>query len=139
MSAPSHPIVLYDGTCSFCSRCVQFLLPRNRSGNLRFASLQSRFAQDLLARLGVQGRLPDSVVLVEHGRVHVRLAAALRMCGHLRFPWPLFRVFLLVPRFLADPVYDWFARNRHRWFARQDRCLLPRPEWRDRFLDAGER
>jgi predicted DCC family thiol-disulfide oxidoreductase YuxK len=117
MSAPSHPIVLYDGTCSFCSRCVQFLL----------------------ARLGVQGRLPDSVVLVEHGRVHVRLAATLRMCGHLRFPWPLFRVFLLVPRFLADPVYDWFARNRYRWFARQDRCLLPRPEWRDRFLDAGER
>lgn len=139
MSTPSHPIVLYDGTCSFCSRCVQFLLPRDRRGVLRFASLQSRFSRELLARLGVQGQLPDSVVLVQDGRVHVRLAATLRMCGHLRFPWPLFRVFLLVPRFLADPVYDWVARNRHRWFARQDRCLLPRPEWRDRFLDADER
>jgi predicted DCC family thiol-disulfide oxidoreductase YuxK len=35
---------------------------------------------------------------------------------------------------LRDRVYRFIARNRYRWFGRQDVCLLPTPELRGRFL-----
>ena len=138
MSADANAIVLYDGTCRLCNASVQYLLRWDRRGTLRFASLQSAFARDLLQRLGMSGRLPDSIVVVEGGSLLVRSAAGLAICRHLRMPWPLFRGFVVVPRFLRDLVYDWVARNRQRWFGREPNCALPRPEWRERFLDADE-
>jgi predicted DCC family thiol-disulfide oxidoreductase YuxK len=44
----------------------------------------------------------------------------------------------LVPKPLRDAVYRFVARNRYRWFGRQDACLVPAPEVRARFLDADE-
>ncbi|MEM9017700.1 MAG: FG-GAP-like repeat-containing protein, partial [Verrucomicrobiota bacterium] len=45
---------------------------------------------------------------------------------------------LIVPRALRDPIYSWIARNRYRWFGRQNACRLPTPGLRERFLDADE-
>jgi predicted DCC family thiol-disulfide oxidoreductase YuxK len=48
------------------------------------------------------------------------------------------RVGRLVPRKLRDAVYDLVARNRHRLARRSERCLLPTPEQRRRFLDGPD-
>jgi predicted DCC family thiol-disulfide oxidoreductase YuxK len=42
---------------------------------------------------------------------------------------------MLVPRPIRDAVYNLVARNRYRWFGKQEACWLPRPEWRHRFID----
>jgi predicted DCC family thiol-disulfide oxidoreductase YuxK len=58
-----------------------------------------------------------------NGKMYDRSAAVLNIARHLRFPWPVLAVFLLVPQFLRDPVYDLVARNRKRWFgARSELC-----------------
>ena len=80
------------------------------------------------------GTLPDSVVLVEVGRVFTRSDAALRIVRRLTFPWPLLWGFGPVPRVIRDAVYDVVARNRYRWFGTRDSCLLPAPGYVDRFL-----
>ena len=36
---------------------------------------------------------------------------------------------------VRDLVYDWIARNRYRWFGREEACRLPTPALRARFLD----
>ena len=41
----TNPIILYDGVCGLCNRLVQFLLKHDKHGRLRFASLQSEFAE----------------------------------------------------------------------------------------------
>jgi predicted DCC family thiol-disulfide oxidoreductase YuxK len=41
----------------------------------------------------------------------------------------------IVPVGLADAIYRVVARHRYRWFGRFDACPLPRPEWRDRFIE----
>ena len=129
------PVLLFDGVCNLCNGAVAFVIRRDPRARLRFAPLQSPAADALLASLGVaRDRLPDSFVLVEDGRVHVRSTAALRVARRLRFPWPLLAVFLLVPRWLRDPVYDLVARNRYRWFGRREACMVPTAELRARFL-----
>lgn len=138
--SPTHPAVLFDGVCNLCNGAVQWLLERDTEGRLRYASLQSRAATSLLARSGVPdpSALPDSIVFIDEQGVHVRSTAALRIAAHLGFPYSLSKIAFLLPRFLRDGVYSFIARRRYRWFGRRDTCMIPAPEWADRFLDAGE-
>jgi len=131
---PARPTVLFDGVCNLCNAAVLFVIDRDPAGYFRFAALQSDEGQRLLAEHG--HRAPDlsSVLLVDGGRVYARSTAALRVARRLTGLWPLLYVFLAVPRPVRDAVYDWVARNRYRWFGRQDACRVPTPELRQRFL-----
>ncbi|TBL78660.1 thiol-disulfide oxidoreductase DCC family protein [Paenibacillus thalictri] len=131
-------IVLYDGVCGLCNGVVQFLLKRDRKMKFRFAALESEYGQKLLQRLELPADL-SSFVLVESGRAYLKSTAAMRLCRKLPGLWPLLSVGHLVPRPMRDGVYDLVARNRYRWFGKHDACPLPRPEWRERFLDQQRR
>ena len=137
---PDGPVLLYDGLCGFCDGTVQFILEHDRHGTLRFATLQGEYARGVIARHPeLQG--VDSLVLVEPAndstseRVSVRSAGALRLARYLGGPWHLARAVAIVPRFLRDWAYDGFARIRYRVFGRYDRCPVPSPEQRARFID----
>ncbi|HKJ25778.1 MAG TPA: thiol-disulfide oxidoreductase DCC family protein [Myxococcota bacterium] len=127
-------ILLFDGVCNFCNGAVRFLVPRDRAGRLRFASLQSETGAALQRRFGLDPDDLGTVVLVEGDRCHVKSDALLRVVRHLSGAWPLFALLRIVPRPLRDWVYDRFAARRYRWFGRSDACLVPTPELRERFL-----
>lgn len=128
-------VVLFDGLCNLCNASVQFIIRRDPAARFRFASLQSPVAAEVLRSASARGPLPDSIVLVEGGRVTTQSTAALRIARRLRFPWPLLYTLILVPRPIRDAAYAWIARNRYRWFGKRDQCLLPTPELRARFLE----
>ena len=92
-------------------------------------------AQPLLARCNLSPEHLASIVLIEDGRCYAASDAALRIARRMPAPWSWLQVFLVVPRPLRDLVYDFIARNRYRWFGKQDSCRLPTPELRARFLD----
>jgi predicted DCC family thiol-disulfide oxidoreductase YuxK len=127
--------ILFDGVCNLCNGFVQFAIARDPSARFRFAALGSGPAQALLKEAGVTGPLPDSVVLVEDGRVFVRSAAALRVARGLTFPWPLAYGLVVVPRGIRDFVYDLIAARRYRWFGRRETCMVPTPDLARRFLN----
>lgn len=134
------PLVLFDGVCNLCSASVRFLVERDRRGTLRFAAIQSAVGAAAFARAGrppPEGD-PDSLVLVEDGALLEHSTAALRIARHLGGPWRLFAGLLVVPRALRDPVYRFVARNRYRWFGRQETCMVPTPELRARFVRDDE-
>ncbi|HEV8357900.1 MAG TPA: DCC1-like thiol-disulfide oxidoreductase family protein [Gemmatimonadales bacterium] len=138
------PVFYYDGDCGVCTRSVRLVLRRDRRRTLRFASLRGPIAEELFTRHpGLRG--VDSMLWVEPRaaasgggeRVLVRSDAALALARYLGGWWRLFEVFRLVPRRLRDLGYDWFARNRLRFFGPAEECTLPTPEQRSRFLDLG--
>lgn len=128
------PVVLYDGVCNLCDFAVRFILPRDPRGVFRFASLQGNQGKTL-AHSAVKGDPLESIVLLQDGRVYRYSSAVLRIAGHLKFPWNLLVIFWVIPAPIRDALYRWVARNRYRWFGKQETCLLPRPEWKSRFLD----
>ncbi|MNT04339.1 hypothetical protein D3C72_1389140 [compost metagenome] len=77
----------------------------------------------------------STFVLVEDGRYYTRSKAALKLARVLPFPWPLWYVFVVIPPFIRDAVYDIVARNRYRWFGKDEACMIPTKEIRKRFLD----
>ena len=119
--AAAKPLILYDGFCALCDRSVSFMQARQRPDTLEYVAQQSPRGQRTLDSIGATGLASDMVILVEGERVSLRSAAALRAFRYLRFPWPLLSIFLVVPTFLRDPVYNLVAHNRYRWFGRLPR------------------
>ena len=128
-------IVFFDGVCNLCQRSVQFILTHDPKAIFSFASLQGEVAKKILSSHQLDAGKMNSLVLLENGHVYIRSTAALRVAKQLSGIWTILYVFIIVPPFIRDAVYDWIARNRYRWFGKQETCWLPRTEWKDRFLD----
>ena len=139
--AGSNPIILYDGVCGLCNRLVKFLLKHDKDGRLRFASLQSEFAEKVLRRHGFDAKDLDTVHVVENydqpgERVLQRSDAILRAGRELGGFWGTSSsVAKVVPRPIRDLVYRFIATHRYSVFGKYDTCMLPDPNQRSRFLD----
>ena len=129
-----HPLVLFDGVCRLCDGWVRFVLRRDSGERFFFAPLQSELGQEALRYFGLPPDRLDTVVVVEGDRCSTRSDAVLRIFRHLRAPWPLLSVGVVVPRFLRDWAYGVVARYRYRWFGKRESCALPTPDLQRRFL-----
>jgi predicted DCC family thiol-disulfide oxidoreductase YuxK len=130
----SHPIVLFDGVCNFCDASVNWIIAHERKALLRFAALQSPAGERLQREYGLDPTALDTLVLIEAGRTYRKSGAALRIMRRLRWPWPVLFGLVVVPAFIRDFAYGWFARRRYQWFGRKDECMAPSAEVRERFL-----
>ena len=129
-----NPIILFDGICHLCNGFVAFVIQRDSKARFRFAPLQSEVGKRLLIESGVPLQANESVVLIEAGKGSVESKAVLRTMKILPGPWKLMYGFIVVPRPIRDAVYRWIARNRYRWFGKSESCIVPKTEWRERFL-----
>ena len=126
--------IFFDGECNLCSGSVRFILKRDRQERFRFASLQGKSGQALLTANQFSKDHFDSFILLEDDKIYTRSSAALRVCKYLGGIWSLLYVFIVVPRFIRDGVYDFISRNRYAWFGKRETCWLPEPRWEKRFL-----
>jgi predicted DCC family thiol-disulfide oxidoreductase YuxK len=113
---------------------VKFIIKRDSEGQFKFASLQSETGQTLLRMHGLNKDL-SSFVLLEDDKVYLKSSAALRVCRKLDSAWPILSLFRFLPPFIRDFLYDFVAKNRYKWFGKEESCLVPSPEWKQRFLD----
>ena len=128
------PVILFDGVCNLCNTAVQFVIERDPTAIFRFAALQSDFGQEILAKNALITEGGDTMILVEKGQVYDRSTAALRIAKRLSGGIKFLSVFLIVPKPIRDFVYKIIARNRYRWFGKQETCWLPTKELKARFL-----
>jgi predicted DCC family thiol-disulfide oxidoreductase YuxK len=127
-------LLLFDGVCNLCNSSVQFILLRDKKDRFRFASLQSDYGQNLLREHNLPTESFNSLVLVENDKIYQKSTAALRIARKLKGLWPLLFAFIIIPPFIRNFVYDIIAKNRYRWFGKKEECMLPRPEWKQKFL-----
>lgn len=128
-------VLFFDGECVMCNGVTKWLYGRDRDANLAFASLQGELAAQLREQHDAFPNDLDTFVLWDDGVVYVRSRAAARTASYLRWPWRFGALLRFVPRFIADAVYNFVARNRIRWFGKQASCWLPPADGRHRFLD----
>ncbi len=133
-------LILYDGVCGLCNRLNRFVLKRDTIGVFQFASLQSRLGQSLLRGYGTDpGNLKTLYVVVNYGSQSPVLLsksrAALFVLKTLGGPWRLAAILGVFPRRLLDWAYDLVARHRYAVFGRYESCLMPSPEYKNRYID----
>jgi predicted DCC family thiol-disulfide oxidoreductase YuxK len=130
--------MLYDGSCGLCAASVQFILRHERQHTLRFAALQSALGAEVRARHpevdGVDSMMWVGDVDAPNERVSVRATAALEAARYLGGPWRMAAIGRVLPASVRDLAYDLIARHRHRFLRAPERCYVPPPEARSRFL-----
>nr|WP_320120489.1 thiol-disulfide oxidoreductase DCC family protein [uncultured Marinifilum sp.] len=131
----SNPIVLFDGVCNFCNTTVRFVLAYNRAENIRFSPLQSDFAKQLLAQHNLSSDDIDTVVFVQDNKAYTKSSAAFQIARHLIYPWKTLYYLKHTPKNITNWIYDLIARNRYSWFGKKNQCMVPKPEWRERFYE----
>src|SRR5690349_7490805 len=131
----SKAIVLFDGVCNLCNASVQFVIKHDPEAAFNFAAIQSKAGQALMHQYHIDTpATPESLVLIENGKAYQYSTAALRIARKLKTWHRLLYAFIIVPAFFRNAVYRFIARNRYRWWGRQESCWLPTPELKKRFL-----
>jgi predicted DCC family thiol-disulfide oxidoreductase YuxK len=129
-----RPIIIFDGYCALCSGWANFVLRHDPHGRFRLASAQSPLGYALYVHYGLDPKDYETNILIEHGRAWFKSEGSIRMAEGLGWPWKLAAVFRILPRVVRDPIYEFIARNRLRFFGRRETCYLPQKQYQDRFL-----
>lgn len=129
------PIIFFDGVCNLCNASVQFILKRDKEDKFLFASLQSGFAKENLPIGLSDSEGLQSIVLKKSDSILTKSSAVLTITRSLTGLWPLFYFFMIIPKPIRDWVYSIVAKNRYKWFGKKDYCMIPSPEFKNRFLD----
>lgn len=127
-------VILFDGVCNFCNFWVNFIIDRDRNDHFRFASLQSEYGQEVLRKLGLSQDDFDTFILLDGQDHYIKSTAGLMVAKKLGGGLSLLYPLILVPAFFRDAVYSLIARNRYKFFGREEACRIPTPEMRRKFI-----
>ena len=127
--------IFFDGVCNLCNRGVNFLISKDKKEVLKFASLQSEYAQNIIPKELLNRENLDTIIVHTDGKFYDRSNAVLKLCKILGGGYYVFLVGYLIPRFIRDGLYRFIANNRYHWFGKTEQCKVPSPELKDRFLE----
>ncbi len=130
----SQSILIFDGVCNLCNRLVRFIITRVPDDRIVFSPRQSVNGKSLLKELGQDSLISDTVVYIKGGKHYTESSAVLHILKDIGGYWKIFFVFIIFPAFIRDFIYRVIAKNRYRIFGRIDKCMVPTPDVRNRFL-----
>ena len=138
-AVPAFPddkvLVVFDGVCVLCSGFARFILKRDRAFAFRMTTAQSPLGQALYRHYGLDAQEFETNLVIADGRAYAKLDSVTLTGQRLGGAWRALALLRLLPRPLADWLYDRVAQNRYGLFGRTDSCMIPPPEWRERFLE----
>lgn len=132
--ADDKALVVFDGVCVLCSRLAQVILKRDAAFAFRLTTAQSALGQALFRHYGLDTEAFETNLVLVDGRATGKLDTLGAIGMRLGGGWRLLALLRAIPRPVGDRLYDLIARNRYRLFGRHERCMIPEPHWRERFL-----
>jgi predicted DCC family thiol-disulfide oxidoreductase YuxK len=126
-------LLLYDGVCVLCQKSVVWLINKDHKGLIQFSSLQGETAKAHLSAQELQ--VMSSLVLIYNQKQYHKSSAFLKLMQLLNWPYKGLYVFMLVPKFIRNAVYDVIAKNRYKWYGKHASCWLPNAADKWRFLE----
>jgi predicted DCC family thiol-disulfide oxidoreductase YuxK len=133
ITAYRSPMLVYDGSCGFCSRSIQFMLRHEQRHDLLFVTRDSEMGQRLRRAWGLES--VQSMLWIEGGQAFAKSAAVIKAAAYLGGWWSRLAVLgSFCPSFILNGVYRYIAKNRRRLSSDAAVCLAPNPDQRNRFL-----
>lgn len=128
-------IILFDGVCNLCNSAVQYVIKHDKKDVFRFVALESELGIEILEYIGINNKNIDSIILFEPGKAYYyKSNAALEIAKTLGGIFTFGTFFRIIPTGIRNSVYDYVAKNRYKWFGKQESCLLPTPDLATKFL-----
>jgi predicted DCC family thiol-disulfide oxidoreductase YuxK len=129
-----HSIILFDGVCNLCNSAVQFVIRHDHNEIFKFVSLQSETGKKYLNKFQLSEIELSSFILIEDEKVFSKSTAALKVIKKLKGPIKMLYVFIVIPGFIRNIVYNIISTNRYKWFGKRQDCLIPDDKISSKFL-----
>ena len=126
-------LIIYDGDCKLCNWWVRFCLRHDKRDQFLFFPSQ-KFIESIFAS-GIQTFSPETVMVYSQGKWYYKSSAVLVIISRMHSPWNLLRYLKYFPLNMRNYAYDWIARNRLRFFGRNESCPVLPKKYQDRFPD----
>lgn len=134
----NHPkkIILFDGNCNLCNSTVQKVIAFDKKEVFYFATLSSDYGQQLADTLKIDLQVINSIILYEPGVSYdIKSDAVIKIANECGGLWRLINIVLVLPKSIRDILYNFIAKNRYRWFGKNEHCMLPSDALKKRFLE----
>lgn len=125
-------IVFFDNNCLLCNRTVLFLLKRDKYTVLQFAPIGGETFD--FHNLKINSKNENSVIFLNNGKISLRSTAILKILYQLPFPWKLAIVFTIVPASIRDFAYRYIAKNRMKFFGKNNMCIANEARYAESLL-----
>jgi len=134
-SKENTKVILFDGICNLCNNAVKFIIKNDKKNIFQFAPLQGKYGIKIQNKYELDLKEINSIILVDGDKVFTRSTAALRIANDLRAPYFIFYIFIVIPVFIRNFIYDLIAKNRYKWFGKMESCMIPSNELKSKFFD----
>ena len=114
-------VIYYDGICFLCSNLVDFSIRHDYEKKIQYSPLQSNYAKRTL-NMDETSDI-DTVIVKQGDTVFKKSEAAFIILKFLNHPLQYLR--FVIPRFLADKIYNLVSRKRYSWFGKKEKCIFP--------------
>lgn len=124
--AAKVPVLIFDGDCAFCSSSARVLRKITRD---KIAVTPYQYLN--LSELGLsEDQTSKAVYYVTQIETYSAAKAIARCLMDSRTPWAVAGFLMNIPVVIsvAELVYAWVAKNRHRLPGGTPECSLPRPD-----------
>ncbi|MBO3117785.1 DUF393 domain-containing protein [Winogradskyella sp. DF17] len=130
-------LIVFDGVCNLCNSSVLFVIKHDNENHFLFAPLQSKVGNSIIETFNIDTDKTDSILLYSPANhtLKIKSSAALNIAKKLGFPTNLATIFLIVPNFIRNWVYDIVAKHRYNWFGKKEACMIPTPELQAKFIN----
>ncbi len=116
---PEKPVVLYDGSCKFCTVHVKKLLALAQPGAIEALSFQEPGILDRFPGLSHEACMQAMQLITPEGRIYTGFEAAVRALATRRLiGWLAYLYYLPGVRQLCNWLYRWIAANRYRFLGK---------------------
>jgi len=117
-------IIFFDSLCIFCNSFASFIAARDKKNLVRFGYLQDSLAQEFAKNYDFQKAQKnlDSLVVIKNNKIFLKSTAAIMAISSLGFPYNLLKIFLIIPQKIRNIFYDFFGKNRYKWFGKKEFC-----------------
>jgi len=129
-------LIIFDGVCNLCNSSVLYVIKRDKENKFLFTPLQGDIGNLITSQFNIDTTKVDSILLYNPAKqkIYSKSTAALHVAKQLNFPTSLMAIFLIVPAFIRNLVYDYIAKNRYKWYGKKDACMIPTPELKAKFI-----
>jgi len=129
-------LILFDGVCNLCNSSINYVIKHDKNNVFMFAPLQGETGKQIIEKYNLDTSKTDSILLYskENG-LKIKSSAAMAIASQLGFPRNILIVFFIVPPFIRNWVYDYIAKNRYKWYGKQNECMIPTEKLKSKFLN----
>lgn len=129
-------LILFDGVCNLCNSSVLYVIKRDKKDKFLFAPLQSDIGKEIIKKFNINPNTIDSILLYNPAKNSLiyKSSAALHVAKQLGFPTNLLSIFLILPAFIRNWIYNYIAKNRYKWYGKKEACMIPTPELQSKFI-----